>query len=112
MWLNERVLAFIEDLQSSACLWDVHCADYKTRNKKVMRLIFLQKNEISTIEVEKKVAILKGQFEREDKRVVASYKPRFSPKKPIWFANEALLFLLQHNESMGSRSTLTEEGND
>ena len=30
---NERVLTFVEDLQSSACLWNVHCGDYKNRNK-------------------------------------------------------------------------------
>ena len=34
MWSNERVRTSIEDLQCSACLWNVHCADYKNRNKK------------------------------------------------------------------------------
>jgi hypothetical protein len=32
MWSNEKFRIFIEDLQSSACLWNVHCADYKNRN--------------------------------------------------------------------------------
>jgi hypothetical protein len=49
MWLNERIRNFIEDLQSSACLWDVHCADYKNRSKKVMRLSFLQKSTKSAL---------------------------------------------------------------
>jgi hypothetical protein len=44
MWWDERFLTFIEDLQSNACLWDVHCAYYKNSDKKVVRLIFLQKN--------------------------------------------------------------------
>jgi hypothetical protein len=35
VWSKERVLAFTEDLQSNdVCLWNVHCADYKIRNKK------------------------------------------------------------------------------
>jgi hypothetical protein len=58
MWLNEGVLAFIEDLQSSTCLWDMHCADYKHRKKKkVMRLTFLQKNTKSAISKLKKSPI-------------------------------------------------------
>jgi hypothetical protein len=43
MWSNERVLTSIEDLQSSACLWDVHCTDYKNRNKKGDVIDFLEK---------------------------------------------------------------------
>jgi hypothetical protein len=113
MWLNERVITFIEDLQSSACLWDVHCAKYKNRNKKGDAIDFLAKKyEISHIEVEKKSANLKSQFRREHKKVVASKKTGSSPKKPTWFAYKALIFLLQHNESRGSRSNLTEEGNN
>jgi hypothetical protein len=38
--------------------------------------------------------------------------PGSSLKKPTWFAYEALLLLLQHHESRGSRSTLTNEGDD
>ena len=33
VWANDRVVIFIEDLQSGVCLWDVHCADYLNRNK-------------------------------------------------------------------------------
>jgi hypothetical protein len=49
MWLNERVLAFIEDSQSSTCLWDVHCADYKSRNKKGDAIDFLKKKTKAAI---------------------------------------------------------------
>jgi hypothetical protein len=42
-WSKERVVTFIEDLQFSACLWGVHCADCKNRNKKGDASIFLQK---------------------------------------------------------------------
>jgi hypothetical protein len=112
MWLNERVVTFIEHLQSSACLWDVHCANYKNHNKKSDVIDFLAKKyEISNTEVEKKITNVKGQFRREHKTVVASKKTGSSPKKPTWFAYKALLFLLQH-ESRGSHSTLTEEGDD
>jgi hypothetical protein len=58
--LKERVLTFIEDLESSTCLWDVHCAGYKNRNKKGDAIDFLVKRyEISNIEVEKKSPISK-----------------------------------------------------
>jgi hypothetical protein len=43
MWSKERVFTLTEDLHSNACLWDVHCADYKNRNKKVMRLFSCKK---------------------------------------------------------------------
>jgi hypothetical protein len=59
-----------------------------------------------------KIANLKGQFRREHKKVVASKRTGSSPKKPTCFSYEALLFLLQGNESRGSHSTLTEEGLD
>jgi hypothetical protein len=49
MWLHESVLAFTEDLQSSACVWDVHCADYKNRYKKGDATEFLGKNTKSAI---------------------------------------------------------------
>jgi hypothetical protein len=75
-------------------------------------LIFLQKIRHQQYRSWEKIANLKGQFRREHKKVVASKKTGSSPKKPIWFVYEALLFLLQHNESRGSRSTLTEEGNE
>jgi hypothetical protein len=69
MWSNEEFLTFIEDLQSSACLWDVHCADYKTVLKKGDAIDFLaRKYKISTIKVNKKVGNLKGQFRREHKK--------------------------------------------
>jgi hypothetical protein len=45
MWLKERFLAFIEDLQSSACILDVHCADYKNHNKKGDAIDFLAKKK-------------------------------------------------------------------
>jgi hypothetical protein len=42
MWSNERVLTVIEDLQSNdACLWNVHCADYKNRNNKGNAIDFI-----------------------------------------------------------------------
>jgi hypothetical protein len=50
---------------------------------------------MSNIKVEKKSANLKSQFWREQKKVVVSKKTGSSPKKPTWFACEALLFLLQ-----------------
>jgi hypothetical protein len=61
--------------------------------------------------VEKKIASFKGQFRREHKEIVASNKSGSSPKKPTLSAYEALLFLLQRNESRGSGSTLYEEEN-
>jgi hypothetical protein len=30
------IVTFVEDLQSNACLWEVHCADYKKHSRKVM----------------------------------------------------------------------------
>jgi hypothetical protein len=45
MWLHERVLAFTEDIQSSACVWDVRCADCKNRNKKGDATDFLAKKK-------------------------------------------------------------------
>lgn len=46
---NESVRTFIEDLQGSAGLWNVHCADYKNRNRKGDRLIFLQKKKMKSL---------------------------------------------------------------
>jgi hypothetical protein len=55
MWLDESVLTFIEDLESSACLWDVQCADYKNRNKKGDAIDFLvKKYEIAISKLRKK----------------------------------------------------------
>jgi hypothetical protein len=52
-----RTKVFLQDLQSNACLWDVHCVDYKTVMKKAMWLMFLPKKyEICTIVAEKKIA--------------------------------------------------------
>jgi hypothetical protein len=34
---NERFLTFVEDLQSHASLWGVHCAEYKNCRKKKKR---------------------------------------------------------------------------
>jgi hypothetical protein len=49
---NERVLAFIEDLQSNdACLWHVQCADNKNRNRKGDGIDFIAKYEVSTAEI-------------------------------------------------------------
>jgi len=54
MWLNERDFTFTEDLESIACLWDVHCAYYKNRFKSGYVTDFLAKMyEINTTEVEK-----------------------------------------------------------
>jgi hypothetical protein len=73
MWLKARVLTSSDALQSSASLWDVHCADYKNRNKKGDTIDFLAKKyEISNIEVEKKIANLESQFRRENKKKVAA----------------------------------------
>jgi hypothetical protein len=41
--LNERFHTFIEDSQSNACVWDVHCADYKNHNKDGDAIDFLAK---------------------------------------------------------------------
>jgi hypothetical protein len=113
MWSNERVLTVVEDLQSHACLWDVHCAEYKNRNKNGDAISLIAKKlKLIITEVEKNNANLKGQFWRQHKTVVASKKSGSSPKKPIWFAYEALLFLLQYNEQTDRRITLNEEEND
>ena len=54
---NERARTFIEDLQCSACLWNVHYADYKNRNRKGDAIDFLAKKcEVSTTEVGRKIA--------------------------------------------------------
>jgi len=42
-------------LQCRACLWNVHCADYKNRNQKGDAIDFLAK-KINTTEVWRKVA--------------------------------------------------------
>ena len=63
-----------------------------------MPLVLMQKKKkikLIITEVEKNNANHKGQFWKQRKTVVASKKIRSSPKKPIWFAYEALLFLLQ-----------------
>jgi hypothetical protein len=49
VWSNERVLPFTEDLQSTAGVWDVPCADYKNRVKKVDAIDFLAKNVKSAV---------------------------------------------------------------
>jgi hypothetical protein len=86
MWPNERVLTSIENLQSSVYLWDVYCADYQTHNKNHDAIDFLaQKYEISTFEVEKKIANAKGQFRRQHKKVVACKKTGSSSRKPSWW---------------------------
>jgi hypothetical protein len=64
VWSNERVLTFIENLQSSACLWDVHCADYKNRNKKGDAMDFLAKKNM-------KSALLKLRKNRQSQRSVS-----------------------------------------
>jgi hypothetical protein len=43
MWSNDRVLTVIEDLQSSARLWNENFADYKNRNKKGDAIDFIAK---------------------------------------------------------------------
>lgn len=48
---------FIEDLQCSACLWNVHCADCKNRNQKGDAIDFLAKKfEVIATKVGRKIA--------------------------------------------------------
>jgi hypothetical protein len=70
MWSKERVLTFIEDLQSNACLWDMNCPDYENRNKKGDAIDFLaRKYKISTTEVKKKSTISEVSFGWSIKRL-------------------------------------------
>lgn len=69
-----------------------------------MRFSF-KKYEISNTEVENKIANFKGQSWKEHKRFVAYKKRGSSPKKPIWCAYEAVLFLFQHNWVKGKSVT-------
>jgi hypothetical protein len=95
MWSKERIATFIEDLQSNACLWDVHCADYKNRNKNVMRLFSCKKYEISTIEVEKKSPVSKVSSGKH-KTFIASKKTGSSPILCIFHLGSRANFLEQN----------------
>jgi hypothetical protein len=70
VWSNERVVTFIKDLQSSACLWDMHYTDYKNCNKKCDAIDFLAKKyESSTTDIEKKSPISKVSFREGIKKL-------------------------------------------
>jgi hypothetical protein len=49
MGSNEGFLTFMGDVQSNACLLNVHCAGSNTRNKRVIQLVFLQENMKSAL---------------------------------------------------------------
>ncbi|XP_042885296.1 uncharacterized protein LOC122261623 [Penaeus japonicus] len=59
----------------------------------------------SVIDTEKKIKSLKVQFRREHVKLTSLKRSGTSPKKCVWFGYEPLLFLLQGQESRGSRST-------
>jgi hypothetical protein len=106
MWTSENTLKLIKDLHSLPCLWYVQSAEYKNRNKKVDAYDTLaSKYSVTVMQVEKKIQALKTQFRREHRKLVVSKRSESSPKKAAWFGYEPLLFLLQGNESRGSRST-------
>jgi hypothetical protein len=58
MWSKERFVTFIEDLESNACLRDVHCADYKNLIENGDTIIFSQKHMKSALSKMKKIANL------------------------------------------------------
>jgi hypothetical protein len=70
IWSKERIITFIEDLQSNVCLWDGHSAHYKTRNRKGEAIDFLAKNVKSALlKLRKKSAISKVSFGESIKKL-------------------------------------------
>ena len=110
MWSTEKTLQLIELLHSSPVLWDVTSEDYKNRMKKMDALREIATTfSVSEIDTEKKIKSLKVQFRREHLKLTSLKRSGTSPKKCAWFGYEPLLFLLQGQESRGSRSTDTPE---
>ena len=110
MWSTEKTLQLIELLHSSPVLWDVTSEDYKSRVKKMDALREIATTvSVSEIDTEKKIKSLKVQFRREHLKLTLLKRSGTSPKKCAWFGYEPLLFLLQGQESRGSRSTDTPE---
>lgn len=66
------MLTFVEDLQSHACLRDVHCAEYKNRNKKGDDVSLIGKNMNTLLLKSKKIATFKSQLLTEHKEVMLS----------------------------------------
>ena len=90
----------------------MHCAEYKNRNKKGDDDSLIEKNMNTLLLKSKKIANFKSQLLTEHKEVIPSKYSGSSPKKSTWFAYETVLFLLQHKDSIGYRSTRSEEEND
>ncbi|XP_064078568.1 uncharacterized protein LOC135196014 [Macrobrachium nipponense] len=106
MWSAEKTLELIELLHSSLTLWDVTNVDYKNRIKKMDALAGIaDKLSITVSDTEKKIKAIKVQFRREHVKLISLKRSGSSPKKCSWFRYEPLLFLLQGQESRGSRST-------
>ncbi|XP_066965442.1 uncharacterized protein [Macrobrachium rosenbergii] len=109
MWSAEKTLELIELLHSSPAFWDVTNVDYKNRIKKMDALTGItDKLSVSVSDTEKMKAI-KVQFRREHLKLTSLKRSGCSLKKCSWYGYEPLLFLLQGQESRGSRSTVSPE---
>ncbi|KAJ8884590.1 hypothetical protein PR048_016447 [Dryococelus australis] len=91
-WSKDIVINRIELFREKTVLWDQTCAQFKDRNcKNNTWVIIAHEMQVSKTEVQNKMKILIGQYQRESKKGT-SFSGVDSAKSK-WFACESLRFL-------------------
>lgn len=109
-WTKENTERLIEQYREKAVLWDPQHNEYKNRNKKQDGWADLASDfEGNVDEVEKKVRMLIGQFQRELKKG-KSGDGADAPYKTKWIYFHSLLFLKdkntpRHQQEVGQQLT-------
>ncbi|KOC71068.1 hypothetical protein WH47_07212 [Habropoda laboriosa] len=97
-WTKERTARLIELFRGKRVLWDPTSMNFKDRNKKHDAWAELGVDmEMDSTEIEKKIRMLIGQFQRELKKG-KNGDGADAPYKSKWIFFKTLLFLKDKNE--------------
>ncbi|XP_077298565.1 uncharacterized protein LOC143919879 [Arctopsyche grandis] len=115
-WTNEKIIKFIQAIETYTFLWDSSHNDYKNRNKKHDATQELaQSFNCDSTEVMRKWKIILAQYRREKKKISDSKSSGsgISDKyKPKWFAYAYLNFFHgrdEPNASMNSQDEINDQ---
>lgn len=108
-WTNEKIIKFIQDIETYPLLWDTSHNDYKNRNKKHDAIQELaERFNCDSTEVMRKWKIILAQYRREKKKISESKASGAGISdlyKPKWFGFTYLAFFHGRDEPNASMST-------
>lgn len=114
-WTNDKIIKFIQAIETYPVLWDSSHSDYKNKNKKHDATQELAQNfNCDSTEVMRKWKIILAQYRREKKKIADSKSSGsgiLDIYKPKWFAYAYLNFIHgrdEPNASLNSHDEINE----